>query len=490
MNEILSFGSYLRDLLTLRGIDKKHFAVTMNINRSLLYRYLNSEQLPDQDQLNEISQKLNLRGSEKKKLLESYECTMYGWEIVEGRKLITDMLLKLNNIYEKNLTYEYNLKATTLVNESVYILPIKNKSNVMNTLLYLLDSVRKNTDVSSVRLILQPDQQDFVNILTKTLNEVNDSKQDLSIKHIIRFKDTLLNKDKLYNLKVVESLFPLSVFEKIYGVYYATINSTTEAYETFFPNFISIDSKTAFIFSEDFENGILYNSQCQETIELLNEEFIKICADSLPLFFNLKTNENQSLYMSEYEQMVQAETSLLHPENGFYTFPIDIVKKKGKEQNIPKEYTELLIRRMKIFRERLKKSKALEIISLKGLRNFATTGKLQILRNLNFSKSERIKILENLLKFVNENENYTLYLMKDKSPFYNSDFAIYTIGSQLLYIVQLYTDFKITDNIIIKNKGIVESFTDFMHSSFTTDNSIIDRNEVASIILNIINSIK
>jgi transcriptional regulator with XRE-family HTH domain len=489
MNEILSFGSYLRDLLALKGIDKKNFAVTMKINRSLLYRYLNSEQLPDLDQLNEISEKLNLRGSEKKKLLESYECTLYGWEIVEGRKLITDMLLKLNNTYEKDLTYEYKLKASTLVNENANILPIKNKSNVMSTILYLLDSVRKNPDVSNVNLILQP-KQDFINILTKTLHEINDSKRNLSIKHIIRFRDTLLKKDKLYNLKIVESLFPLSVFEKIYGVYYATINSTTEAYETFFPNFISIDSKTAFIFSEDFENGILYNSQCQETILLLNEEFTKICADSLPLFFNLKTNENQSLYMFEYEQMVQAETSLLHPENGFYTFPIDIVKKKAKEQNIPKEYTELLIRRMKIFRERLKKSKALEIISMEGLRNFATTGQLQIFRNINFSKSERIKILENLLMFVNENENYTLYLMKDKSPFYNSDFAIYTIGSQLLYIVQSYTDFKITDNIIIRNKGIVESFTDFMHSSFTTDNSIIDRNEVASIILNIINSIR
>lgn len=55
-----------------------------------------------------------------------------------------------------------------------------------------------------------------------------------------------------------------------------------------------------------------------------------------------------------------------------------------------------------------------------------------------------------------------------------------------LYPVWSYTDFKVTDNIIIRNKGIVDSFTDFMHSGFTANNSINDRNEVASVISYII----
>ncbi|KUO64314.1 MAG: hypothetical protein APF84_09765 [Gracilibacter sp. BRH_c7a] len=487
MNEITNFGSYLNELLTLRGIDKKHFAASMNINRSLLYRFLSSEQLPDQDQLNEISLKLNLRVSEQRKLWESYECTQYGWEIVKGRKLITDMLGRLNNkIHEKGITYEYTLKSWTPVDENAGVVPVTNKTNVMNMVLSLLDSVRQNPDISTVKIILQPDLQDFISILTKILNEITDSKRDISIDHIIRFKDTLLKKNRLHNLELLDSLLPLSSFENIYGIYYATENLTTEAYETFFPNFISIDSKTAFVFSEDYENGILYTSECQETIELMNAEFTKICDDCLPLFINLETYEKQSLYMYEYERMVQAATSLLHPENGFYTFPADIINKKVKEHALAKEHAQLLIKRTEIFCERLKKSKALEIISLAGLRNFAVTGQLQIYRNIKFSKSERIEVLKHLLKFLEEQENYSLYLMKEDNPFYDSDFAVYTIGSQLLYIVPSYTDFKITDNIIIRNKGIVESFTDFMHSSFTTNNSIIDRNEVASIISNII----
>lgn len=489
MNEVLSFGSYLNELLTLRGIDKKQFAATMNINRSLLYRFLSSEQLPDQGQLNEISQTLNLRVSEQNKLLESYECTLYGWEIVNGRKLITNMLKNLDNEFNtKGIIYDYTLQESTMVDENL-IVPVKNKTNVINTILSMLASVKEDTDVSKVKIILQTDNQDFVNMLTKILQEMIESKRDISIKHIIRFKDTLLKKNNLHNLKLLDSLLPLSFFKEIYGVYYATENLTTEAYETFFPNFISIDSKTAFIFSEDYENGLLYTNKCEDAIQMMNDEFTKICNDCLPLFINLETYENQSLLMYEYERMVQEGTYLLHPENGFYTIPIEIINEKQKEHNLPKEHAQVLIKRIDIFQERLMKSNVQEIISLSGLINFATTGQLQVYKGISFNKNERIDILKNLLKFVEKEKNYSLYIMNEANVFYNSDFAVYTIGSQLLYIVPSFKEFISMDNIVIRNKGIVESFTDFLHSSFTTYNCIVDKNEVASVISNIIKSI-
>jgi len=405
--------------------------------------------------------------------------------------LITDLLNNLNNkIYEKGIAYEYSFKTQIPVNENASVIPVKNKINVINTVLSLLDSVRQDTDISTVNMILQPNLQDFVNILTKILNEITAGKRDISIKHIVRFKDTLLKKNKLHNLKILDLLLPLSFFENSYGAYYTTEKLTTDAYGTFFPNFISIDSKTAFAFSEDYENGLLYTSQCQETIELMNEEFSKICDDCLPLFFNLQTYEKQSLYMYEYEQMVQLSSSLLHPESGFYTIPLALARKKAQEKVVPKEHAQILIKRIETFCERVEKSKALEIISIKGLRNFAATGQPLILRNIKFSKSERIETLKNLLRFVKEKENYTLYLMKEDNPFYDSDFAVKTIGNQLLYIVPSYTDFKITNNIIIRNEGIVESFTDFLHSGFTTQNCIIDRSEVASFISDIIKTIE
>lgn len=490
MNEVSNFGSYLNDLLTLKGIDKKHFAAAMNINRSLLYRFLSSEQLPDQNQLNDIIEKLNLRASQQKKLLESYECTLYGWEIVNGRKLITNMLNRLDNrIQKEGITYEYALKKQTLINENVGVVPVKSKTLVMNTVLSLLDSVRQHSDVSTVKIILKPDTQDFVNILSKIIKELTDNKRDISIKHIIRFKDTLLKKNKLHNLKILEAIFPLSFFKNVYGIYCLTENMATEAYETFFPNFISIDSKTAFVFSEDYENGLLYHSQCEKAIGLMNEEFTKICNDCLPLFYNLETYEKQSQYMYEYEHMVQANTAILHPENGFYTFPADIIRKKEKEKIIHKEHAQILIKRIELFRERLKKGNALEIIPLAGLKNFAATGQPLLYRNIKFSKNERIEILKNLLKFVKEKENYSLYIMKENHPFYDSNFAVYTIGSELLCIVPSYTDFIKLDNILIKNRGIVEALSDFMHSSYIKQNSIIDRAEVATVISNIINNI-
>ena len=352
MNEITSFGSYLNELLTLRGIDKKYFAATMNINRSLLYRFLNSEQLPDCNQLDEIIQKLNLRMSEKKKLLESYECTLYGWEIVKGRKLITEMLDKLGNeINGKSLAYEYTLKTSTEVNESVSVMPIKGKANVINLVLSMLDSVVQNSNLSTVKIILQPDMQEFINVLTNVLNKISDNKRDISIQHIIRFKNTLIPKNKLHNLEILNLLLPLSFFENIYGIYYTCENLTSGAYESFLPNFISIDSHTAFTFSEDYENGLLYTSKCQESIQLMNEEFDKIQKDCLPLFINFETYEKQLNYMLNYERIVQLETCLVHPENGFYTFPIDFFEKIN--QTSEKKYSNILKVRIEIFNNRL-----------------------------------------------------------------------------------------------------------------------------------------
>ena len=490
MNEILSFGVYLNELLTLRGIDKKSFASAININYSQLYRFLSSEQLPDRDQLSEICERLNLRASEYKKLQESYECTQYGWEIVHGRKLITDMLKRLDNCRD-GLTYEYTLEKRWPQHKNTGIIPVRSKADVLHTVLSLLDSVRQNDDfeATSVTLILQPDMKDFISILTKILNETTTAKRALSVRHIIRFKDNLLKKNRLHNLRILDYLLPLSFFESVYGAYYSTEKFTTETYETFFPNFISIDSKTAFVFSEDCENGILYTSRCREIIALLNEEFNKVCADCLPLFFNLENYERQSLFMYEYEQMIKADTVLLSPENSFYTLPVDLIRKKASEQYLPKEEAQAIIKRVETFRERLKKNKALEIVSLKGLKNFAVTGRLLIHGDIQASKSERISILKELLDFVKEWPNYTLYLMKEENPFYHTDLAVYTIGSELLYIVPSVSGYKTTDNIIIRNRGIVESFTDFMHSGFTKQNSIIDRNEVASVIEGIVRNI-
>jgi transcriptional regulator with XRE-family HTH domain len=491
MIENYNFGAYLNELLIIKNVDKKHFAESMNISRSLLYRFLSSEQLPDKDQLEEIAEKLYLRLTEKNKLIESYECTKYGWEIVTGRKLITDMLIKLNNrAHGEDITYAFSLKRDFPLEEGEGIVTFTGKESVTKVILTLIDSVRHNAMINNVNVLMQPDTEGFTNILSQGLREISRNEREVSIKHVIRFKDTLIKRNSLYNLDILSYVLPLSSYEKLYSVYYGTDNVSLATYETFFPNYIGLDSNIAFVFSPDFESGILYTSKFEPVIELLNKEFRKILKDCLPLFVNLETYEKQSLYMFGYEQMIQVDTSLLHPENGIYTFPIDIIHKKVAEQRLPKEFGQLLSKRIELFKKRLEKSKALEIISLDGLQEFAKNGRLLIQRNIEFSVSERIKILENLLNFVVNEDNYTLCLMKEGNPFYKSDMAVYVIGSELLYIVPAYTDFKISDNLIIRNKSIVESFSDFLNSSFTTQNSIVEKDEVIKIIKNILGKLE
>jgi hypothetical protein len=253
--------------------------------------------------------------------------------------------------------------------------------------------IKEKSQSTSVNIILQPDMPDFINFLAKILTDIFDNNKDISIRHIVRFKNTLLKKNKLHNLVILDYLIPLSFFESIYKVYYSTENLTTEGYDTFFPNFISINSETAFAFTQDYENGILYTSFASETIKLLNEEFDKICSDCLPLFFNLENYEKQSLYIYQYEYMVQADTILLKPENSWYAIPADLLKKKEIEQTLPKAHAQTYIKRIENFQERLTRNKALEIISPKGLEHFAATGQLLIYSIVTFNKKERVSIL-------------------------------------------------------------------------------------------------
>lgn len=109
-----------------------------------------------------------------------------------------------------------------------------------------------------------------------------------------------------------------------------------------------------------------------------------------------------------------------------------------------------------MFREKLKKNQFTEIISPRKLNNFVNTGKMFIYKHLHFSVQERIEVLQSLLEFIEKEDNYSLYIMNENNLFYDFDSAVYTIGKELLLIVPTYTEYKVSDNIIIRERGIVE----------------------------------
>lgn len=481
----MTFGAYLNELLTIKQIDKKHFSAIMGINRSQLYRFLSGEQIPDSQLIEKIASKLYLRTSEHEKLQESYECTLYGSHIIEGRKIVLQILKDFMDKKDPN-TYHISFNPNNIFlpidTGEIGVIPISSKNHITAILFTLLESLKQKSGKIHIKMIIQPDVSGLMELLSSLLDYLSTYNKDVLIEHIIRFKDATLDRNKLYNLYILQKLLPLSKYEKIYKAYYTIGNYQTDVYEGFFPNVICYNTESALSISSDYEKALYFSKETEKSIKMMLEEIDKIQKDSLPLFINLHNLPEMIVYMKEFEKDVNIDTFLIHPENGFYSFPIKIIKKMVKEANLTKEIAGDLAKRIHTFRERLKSNKAVEVTTLIGLENFTETGVFLLQDGVTLTISDRIEILKSLLHLVENEENYSLYIMKEHNHFSLARSAFYIIGEELLYIVPSYTNYDTSDNIILREKGIIQSFKDFFTSYFNKTNTVIDKTEVANIL--------
>ncbi len=481
-----TLGTYLNELLTTKKIDKKYLSMSLDINRTQLYRFLNGEQLPDIELIHKIAVKLNLRASEYDKLLESYECSAFGVEVIKGRKIVFDIIDRMihqNN--EEHLGLSYSSESLSLfpANEDcrdTQIIPIQGKNRVHHAIYTLLNSVKESG--TKIRLLMQPDQEGLENLLPSLLKYISDHKVKSSIAHIIRFKDIALDRNKLYNLNLLDKLLPYSGCDDIYNVFYTIGNYDTLTYDNFFPNIICLGNQRALTISADFQNALFINNYAADIVSLMCSEFDKILKDCLPMYTKVSDVFEMSKHMLEYEAPAKTDTYLLHPEHIFYTFPITLIEEKAKEYKVPGSITTLLLKRVDAFRKRLKKNQAYEVITAAGLDQFVQTGILLIQGGLYFSINQRIEILENLVEFVENNRNYNLSILRENHPYADLDSAVYIIDEELLYIVPSYSKLNTAGSIFIRERGIIESFKDFYMSYFTDINCISDRKSVADIL--------
>lgn len=482
---ISKFGEYLDTLLILKKLNNKQFATKIGINRSQLYRFLRNEQVPDFELLGVIATKLNLRTSEYNKLVESYECSLYGSHIIESRRTVFDIVssyLSQEDTAAYEITVKSNKNFSLPISDNLCTVPIHTKNNNVAWIYKLLEKAKQKQTKTTLRIILQPNISEVMDFLPDLLEDILNSNADILIEHVIYFKNTILDDYKLYNLKKLQTLLPLAKYESFYKIYYSSGNLNSDIYENIFPNLICLNKENAISISSDFQRGIYYTDTAKDVIALLNEEFDKIKKDCLPLFTNLHNLIEMSYYMKEFEENIQANTFSLLPQNTFITFPPDIIRKKLKDINEPDELSSVLIERIKLFRKRLQFNTSTQVMPLSGLDSFVTTGVLLFQNNIVFDIYERMEILKNHLDFVENEKNYNLYLMKEDNYFYSLPAQFYILGEELLYIVPSYIDYDATDNTILRETGIIQSFKDFFNHYFNKGNTIVDQIEVAKII--------
>ncbi|WP_066507517.1 transcriptional regulator [Abyssisolibacter fermentans] len=486
------FGDYLETLLIIKQIDKKLFSTMIGINRSQLYRFLRNEQVPTLELLEIISSKLNLRVSEYNKMLESYECSLYGTHIIESRKIIHNIL----SYYVHNKDYSYDITLRPDNNmffselQKSTILPLSSKNEVILAICKLLEMVKNTKTKTTIKIILQPEMTEIMNLLSSLLKDLKQSSKDITIEHIIRFRSTFLDSNKCYNLKILETLLPLASYQNIYKTYYTMAPGYSDGHHEFLPALVCMNNEMAITISSDCQKGIFYSNGLSEVIDVLIDEYDKVKTDCLPLFINTKDEITFSSYLLEFEQNISADSYILQPENCFLSFPTEIIKNKCSEINAPKQFADLLIDRKKIFESRLKNNTVVEIIPLKALDSFVKKRKYLLLGEIVLNIEEISSILENLLYYIEKKNNYFLYLMKDNNEFTSIKSSFYILGEELLYIIPSYANYETSDNTIIRESEIIRSFKDFLRSYFKKNNSIICQKEVADIIRKKINDLK
>lgn len=469
----LLFGEYLTDLIEAKSLDKKAFANEIGINRSRLYRLLSNEQVPDKALIDRIISVMSLRNSEARALKDSFQCSLLGRHVFEERMIIDQIV----NSYLSSNRPQPIYSTTTVVNPGQ--MALNTQESLFNSILGAFGSELASGYCKQIRTILPAESTTAVRLINTLIEQVGKLSLDITITHVTNAANPLVPALRVKNLSQLQNMLPLVRYDTFYKVYYSEQDLLSDTVNRFFPYLISFGNQLAYVISSDFNQGICFTAPYSQTIDMINDEFDKLRTDALPLFTNMYDLEEVSKNMLTYEECFSGSTFCIQPENSFTTFPESLIQRKIKEIGETPEWSRLLLKRHQLFQKRLRRKHCYQVVPLSSIDHLTQNGNMQVSGRIRITESEQIEILENLIHMVDNIPNYHLYLMKPNHPLYRLPASFYLIESQLLYIIPDFINFDSSNNTIIRNSSLVESFNGYFLNAFERENTIMERNEVS-----------
>lgn len=417
------FSTILSEHIKMKNIRTHPMAQYCGVDRSNMYKIINGKRNPGSEELvHKIADFMRLTPTERKELLEAYKITITGYETYYRRRNVQDFISNFSARKEETFDSSSYFSSTLDYSQFTDKLSINGKTKLNHALFGIL-ALESQKENGHIKLLFQPDSDDFMDILAT----ISKNKKNLKIDHIICLNNTdnITSDKRDYNLCCLQNIIPMynmCLCDYTPFCYYDSINSHNSNFNLL--SSLIITSEYAITFSPQLQYGILFTSKntlqkfCSIFDELKSETTPIVCKiDSIftqfDYFNNLNLGERVG-YSFQQEPCIMPMVPLSFPEK----YLVSALPDRTNFVLAVKEYIQQKS-------ETLKNLATHFIFTEEGICNFLHTGRLFELPDSIYTPieySDRVLVIRNLINAC-QNNNY--YMLRPNAPIANSSLCIY-----------------------------------------------------------------
>lgn len=396
-----TFSELLSFLVHQKDIPVYPMTQYCEIERTLMYQYLNGKAIPDNHSVIErMADFMRLSPSERSRLITAWKIQMVGPDKWNSRCRIENFLRNFPDISQKSMP-ERTYYTETLIETSYppcHPLPTHAALNhAVNRI--LLDEFRN--EKGYLRMILQPDYD----YLFQSLAGFGQYMTSCSIEHILcvgKSTPPADFTDGSGNLEYLQKILSLYINAMDYTVYYYydTVESHFSGLNAF-PCLI-LTSTCAITCTSDFQSGILYGNS--DVITMLTRYFDQCRRKCSALFYPLSSVTETCRLITD---MFSGDTPYFFLQAQPYIIPFltsDLAEKAVspdlKDRNL---FLELISHLMTVHQENASEKKLHMYHTFHGIRRFLETGRIHEIP-FNFSEpcsyDDRLLLIYRLSRYI------------------------------------------------------------------------------------------
>lgn len=422
VDDMSIFAQKLTRMMDEKGVTPYQLEKLGFLKRTTLIKYANGKSKPpDSASLEELIRMMALGIEEAEELREAYAITKIGEPIYFRRRHVEALLKVINN----TTVYPFDWQRHSSLQLKRDIECISGKVNVVNLLGVVL-SAETEEEAPAIKVIAQPEGN---RELMSCLTTITSTESELSVEHIICIDNRSASSDNAYNINILKEIMPLIVSGASYApyYYYDDVRSHINQFSSF-PNII-ITSRYAMLISYDLDKAVI--SGFGEFIDMqksIFEDMKKRCdkyVQALPGPLDI---------LSYYEQVVDGADNIIPdfsmmPDPCLFPFLDEDIMRKYAKFDLPHidEAVELLIDRVRRYREGMEKKVEISFCTKQGFRNFMETGIITEIPSIYytpFDKDVRLLMVKRLYEAMKKGI-YRLKILDDRFNIRNISFACY-----------------------------------------------------------------
>jgi len=426
----------------------------LNVDRTVLRRYINGDALPGREILRHFIQGCALSPGTKTELLQAYEITVEGENNFLSRKFIEEMIA-INSPIPQASTIHTEMRDALRFKSDVGIL--NNSFEINQYLSYILGMTDNET--CNVYCHFQPDYHYGMQALYNLLSVKNDG---LIVKHIFRFYPQNVPNGPLLNLQSLNAVLPLHYGAKMSGTdsyhsyyYYDDRVTINERVLEMFPNAV-VTKRHALLFSADRGNGFIFTNN--DAIRLLTNEIERVYNNSYPLAQTFTDVFEYNAFYMEKEQLIRDSMVTIKNDPCFLFFFDEEILHAYVNKTVP--YRDVLIdlgcKRLDFWRQNV--DKAIIICTTVGIQNFTNDGIItdippEVANPLPIEY--RKKFIGHMIDKIKNIPGFRLFIFRPEI-LDDIKWKFFSLCDSKELSIKLFDNYY---SVIINEKGIVDAFT-------------------------------